>query len=392
MDVLTRERAKPALPFGGHYQLVDFALSSLAHSGISDVWVGVQYQAMSLARHVAGGRPWDLDRTRGGLRWLVPEEGGGSSTQTGFSTGNADDLYRRLDDIRSHAPDVVVVLSSDSVFALDIRDVLDEHLESGADCTVVTSEVTRTQAKAKGVVTVDRKGWVTDVDYKPDDPPTTTIAAEIFVYQAAALIDALETLVRHLREEEEDPEDTGLGDFGETLLPHLVRHGKVRAFPLPGYWRDMGTPAEYLSGHRDLLAGRIDLLRNDDWPILTHFPELPAARVAEGAEVADSVISAGCEVHGTVRKSVLGPGVSVAAGAIVEDSIIFARTTIESGAHIATSIIDAHCTIRRGATVGRLARATRAQDGDLVIVGRDSVIGRGAVLEPGSRLEPGTTV
>ena len=389
MDVLTRERAKPALPFAGHYQLIDFALSSLANSGISDIWVGVQYQAMSLARHVAGGRPWDLDRTRGGLRWLVPEEGAGSSTQTGFSAGNADDLYRRLDDIRAHDPDVVLVLSSDSVFALDLRDVVEAHVASGADCTVVTKEVTRTQAKAKGVVTVGAKQRVTAVDYKPSDPPALTIAAEIFAYSTTALIDALETLVT--RHTDKDGSDTGLGDFGETLLPHLVEHGDVRAYPLEGYWRDMGTPGEYLAGHRDVLAGRVDLLGRDDWPVLTRFPELAPARIAEGAVVADSIVTAGCDVRGTVRRSVLGPGVRVAAGAVVEDSIIFARSVIEPGAHVATSILDAHVHVGRDARVGELATATRAHDGDLVIVGRDSTVGAGVVIERGGRLEPGTT-
>ena len=148
MDVLTRERAKPALPFAGSYQLVDFALSNLAHSGIPDVWVSVQYQAGSLDEHLAGGRPWDLDRTRGGYRRLVPEEGDADSLG-GFSTGNADNLMRIADDIASVAPDVVVVTSADHIFRLDLRAVIDEHLRRGAEATIVTSEVSLEEARHK---------------------------------------------------------------------------------------------------------------------------------------------------------------------------------------------------------------------------------------------------
>ena len=149
MDVLTRERAKPALPFGGSYQLIDFALSNLAHSGIPDVWVSVQYQAASLDRHLSGGRPWDLDRTRGGYRRLVPEEGDTSSLE-GFSTGNADDLMRMADDIAASRADIVVVTSADHVFRLDVRSVIEEHLAHGAECTLVTTNVARAEARQGG--------------------------------------------------------------------------------------------------------------------------------------------------------------------------------------------------------------------------------------------------
>lgn len=390
MDVLTRERAKPALPFAGHYQLVDFALSSLAHSGVSDVWLSVQYLATSLHKHVANGRPWDLDRTRGGLQWLPPQEGSGSASQDGFSEGNGDDLYRNLDAIRDSEADVVLVLSADSVCSLDLRDVIDQHLERSSSCTIVTTEVTRSQASAKGVVELDRVGLVTGFEYKPDEPASTTVAAEIFAYDPVRLAEVLEEL-RAERVDAADGKDSGIGDFGEHLIPRLVDGGKVHSFALPGYWRDLGTPSEYVAAHRDLLAGRVDVFDDPAWPILTRWPELPAAVVHREAAVSGSILSAGADVAGTVVRSVLGPGVRIAKGAVVEDSILFARTSVEAGAEIRGAIIDSGCTIARAARVGETPPGTRVGDDRLVLVGRDSRISRGAVVAPGARLEPGST-
>lgn len=390
MDVLTRERAKPALPYAGQYQLVDFALSSLANSEITDVWLSVQFQANSLHKHVANGRPWDLDRTRGGLQWLPPQEGSGAASQDGFSEGNGDDLYRNLDEIRDFGADVVLVLSADSVCSIDLRDVVDQHLERGSSCTIVTTEVTRSQASAKGVVEVGRDGLVKGFDYKPEDPSGTTVAAEIFAYDPVRLSVALEEL-RAERVDAADGEDSGVGDFGEHLIPRLVDGGAVHAFTLPGYWRDLGTPSEYVAAHRDLLAGRVDVFDDPEWPILTRWPELPAAMIRREARVDSSIISAGADVAGTVIRSVLGPGVRVAKGAVVEDSVVFAQTTIEAGAEVRGAIIDSVSTIARGAKVGETPPGTRIGDDRLVLVGRDSRIGRGVVVAPGARLEPGST-
>lgn len=391
MDVLTRERAKPTLPFAGHYQLIDFPLSSIAHSGIRDVWLSVQFQPQTLHRHVASGRPWDLDRTRGGLRWAVPEEGSGAPTQSGFSQGNADDLYRMRDEIAHHGAEHVVVMSSDSVWAIDLGRVLEDHIAHDARCTVVTTEVTRTQAKQKAVVTLDSEGWVTDIEDKPSSPSTTTIATEIFVYEATSLLETLDRLRAERHTQAEEPDGTGLDDFSKTLLPALIEQGRVWAHAMEGYWRDLGTPQDYLTAHRDLLAGRIDVLAHDEWPILTRFPELPPARIRTGAVVEDSVVTNGCDIRGTVRGSVLGPGVVVEKGAVVEDSVIFARTHIAAGAHVSTSIVDSKCRVGRDARVGAAASSTRPGDSEITLVGRESAVSAGAVVAGGARLEPGTT-
>src|SRR5918997_415220 len=191
MDVLTRERAKPALPFAGVHQLVDFPLSNLTHSGISDVWMSVEFQGAGLQDEVANGRPWDLDRNLGGLRLLMPQEGTGGMDEEGFSKGNADELFRIRDQVIAFDPDVLLVMSADHVYRLDFTEVLETHRRKDAECTVVTAEV------------------------------------------------ALEEVHRELAADSEEG-DTGLEDFGDHLVPRLVDRGKTFVHPIGGYWRDLG--------------------------------------------------------------------------------------------------------------------------------------------------------
>jgi len=391
MDVLTRERAKPALPFGGSYRLIDFPLSNLHHSGIDDVWLSVQYQSQSLDEEVANGRPWDLDRTRGGLRMLPPQEGAGAA-EDGFAEGNADVLFRQRDLIRAFDPEVLLVLSADHVYRMDYMDAIDAHLAKDADCTVVTSVVPKAQARDHVVVSVGRDGRVSRVAAKPERPRSGTVATEVFVYRPAALFDHLEQLHREIEASGGDSGD--LGDFGEQLLPRLVEAGAVHPYAMDGYWQDVGTPERYVAAHRDLLAGRVGRLDDPTWPVLTRDLQRAPAHVRAGARVEDSLLSPGCSVRGTVRRSVLGYGVRVEAGAVVTDSIVLADTTVEAGATVTWSVLDNDVVVGRGARVGgRLGgrAGRRARDDDLVLVGRDCRITRGTRLTKGARLEPGSS-
>ena len=389
LDVLTRERAKPALAFGGSYKLIDFPLSSFASSGISDVWVSVSYLASTLDPYIAQGRPWDLDRTRGGYRRVVPEEGG-TTSESGFAAGNADNLVQLGDAIREFDAAVVVVMSADHVFNLDLRPVVREHLDRDAECTIVTAEVARSEASHNGVVTVADSGLVRAFDYKPERPSGTTVATEIFLYEPKVLLAELRRLRARLSHDDED-ESSGLGDFGEHLLPALVARGRTYATPIGGYWRDVGRPEVYLRAHRDLLAGRVDVFDQPGHPILTRWPERPPARVADSGDVNDSLLSAGVVVHGTVRRSVLGPGVVVEKGAVVQDSVLGAEVVVSSGATVTTSILDDGCRIGRGATVGAAPASTRPRDKDIAMLGRDCRVSASAVIPAGARLEPGST-
>ncbi|MYR05461.1 NTP transferase domain-containing protein [Gordonia sp. SID5947] len=388
MEVLTDRRAKPALPFGGNYQLIDFPLSNLHHSRIDEVWLCVQYQADSLLEQIAGGRPWDLDRTRGGLRIVLPEESREEETEDGFATGNADLLYRIRDRIVERAPEAVVVMSADHVYEFDLRDALAKHRDTGSECTVVTTTCSREEASEHATVHARRDGTVTGFRYKPDRPTTRVIAAEIFVYDPEVLVEGLETLFATTAHRADDDGDTGLGDFGDHLIPWFVARGKTMAHALPGYWIDAGRPETYLQAHRDLIDGTVDLFR-PDWPILTHQPQRNASRIDAGATVADSMLSSGAQVSGTVRRSVLGPGVVVERGATVTDSIIFADSVIRSGAHVAWSILDERVRVGSGAIVGGRPRTRPVPTDRITLVGMDSLITARSRVPLGARIAPG---
>jgi len=394
MDVLTLERAKPALSFAGSYQLIDFPLSNLVNSRIDDVWLSVQYQASALEEQVLNGRPWDLDRTGGGLRMLVPQEGTGSLDEEGFAKGNADELFRLRDQIRTAAPDVVIVMSADHIYRLDFRDVIATHRKKDAEVTMVTTdlaEVFGEDARDHAVVEVNRLGRVTSFAYKPDKAASTTVATEVFVYEPEALIKVLEEL-HHVQSDEphegdDGVGDSGLGDFGDLLLPRFVERGKVYAHQLEGYWRDLGQPHHYLNAHLELLREAPGVF-DSGWPIRTQQPQREPARVLEGANVSDALLSPGCIVAGTVVRSVIGPGVVVEAGAEVVESVIFADTTIRSGATVNRSIVDNRCELYDGAEVGDSSAALDDPDA-IAIVGRECKVS--TPQKPGARLAPGTT-
>jgi glucose-1-phosphate adenylyltransferase len=390
MDVLTRERAKPALPFAGVYQLIDFPLSNLTHSGVSDVWLSVQFQGTSLQDEVANGRPWDLDRNRGGLRLLLPTEGTGGMDEEGFARGNADELFRLRDEVAVFDPDVLLVMSADHVYRLDYHEVIDTHLRSGAECTLVVTEVDVADAADHAVVEHDDDGLVTGFDYKPDDPSTGTVAAEVIAYDPAVLREVLEDLHRELGADA-DEADTGLEDFGDHLVPRLVERGRTFVHRLDGYWRDLGQPHLYLRAHQDVLTDDVGVLGEPHWPILSRQPQRVPPRVLDGATVVDSLVSPGCRVAGVVRRSVLGPGVVVEEGAEVVDSVVFADARIGAGATVHWSIVDTRCEVGAGARVGDPdARGTEESD-EVTILGMDSRVGRDTAVPGGSRLEPGSS-
>ncbi len=388
MDVLTRERAKPALPYGGVHRLIDFALSGVVHADLPDVWVSLEYQVTSIDDYLAGGRPWSLDRNRGGFRRIVPQTGTGPATESGFAHGNGDLLMRTAADIEAFGAGTLVVCSADHVFNMDLAPVVDEHISSRRVATVLTSEVTKKDASDNVVVLARRDGTVTGIEHKPSRPSAGTVATEVFVYDTEVLVATLRDLRAELSGRQDDDGDSGIGDFGERLLPRLVESGRVAAVPLTGYWRDIGQPGLYLQSHRDLLAGKVDVFDHPDRPVISHWPDRPAARVRAGGECHDSLLSPGADVAGLVVGSVLGPGVVVEKGAEVHDSVVMEDCVIRSGAVVRTSVMDERCEIAARSRVGDEPSARLARDEDVVLVGRDSLVtgpvGAGARLEPGS--------
>ena len=378
LGVLTADRAKPALPFAGTLRLVDFSLSNCLHSGLKDVWVVEQYELHSLNDHLANGRPWDLDRTYGGLQVLPPSAGRGGTAgaddgEGGFAAGNADAIYRHRQLIRELAPDLLVVLSADHVYKLDFRDVLERHRACQADVTVVTTRVPAGDSASRfGVVQVAKGGQVTGFAYKPKHPAGDLITAEIFVYDTVKLLAMLDELAGG---------GGKLKDYGDELLPRFVEAGRVYEFRLESYWRDVGTLESYWTANMEVLD-RPEALALDDpaWPILTYGSQRLPARVTKSASIDHSALSAGCQISGEVVHSVLGPGVVVEAGACVRDSVLLAGCTVRAGARVRYAILDEQVIVGAGATIA-------GAEGGLCVVGKSAKIEPGTHLAPGTRLE-----
>jgi glucose-1-phosphate adenylyltransferase len=387
MDVLTRERAKPALPYGGVHRLIDFALSGLVHADLADVWVSLEYQVTSIDDYLSGGRPWSLDRNRGGFRRIVPQTGTGPATESGFAHGNGDLLLRMSADIEAFGASTLVVCSADHVFNMDLAPVIEEHVAAGRAATVLTSEVSKKDASDNVVVLAGRDGTVTGVESKPPRPSAGTVATEIFVYDTEVLLATLRDLRRELSAEA-DGDDSGIGDFGEHLLPRLVETGRTVAVPLTGYWRDVGQPSLYLQSHRDLLAGRVDVFDHPGRPVISHWPDRPAARVRATGECRDAMLSPGADVAGLVVGSVLGPGVVVEKGAEIHDSVVMQDCVIRAGAVVRTAVLDERSEVLARSRVGAEPSRRMAHDDDLVLVGRDSRVS--GTVDAGARLEAGS--
>jgi glucose-1-phosphate adenylyltransferase len=338
---LTARRAKPALPFAGVYRLIDFALSHLVNSRVRDVWVVEQFESNSINDHLLNGRPWDLDRNRGGLRVFAPHVKG-DSNDDGFHQGNADAIWRNARYIREFAPELLVVMSADHVYKLDVRPVLEAHRDTGATVTVVTTQVPVEAAGRYGTLKTDEKGRINFWDYKPDNPQSGTVATEVFIYTTDALLDVLELLANRAKKDGEHTDGEGtLKDFGHELLPELVQQGNAWAWAMDGYWRDVGTVESYWEGHMDLLRPNSPLQLDDpNWPILTAGVMRLPAQVREGALVENALLSPGCTVEGTVINSVLCPGAVVEAGAVVRDSVLLENARIRNGARVSRAIVD----------------------------------------------------
>ena len=389
MDVLTRERAKPALPYGGVHRLIDFALSGLVHADLADVWVSLEYQVTSIDDYLSGGRPWSLDRNRGGFRRIVPQTGTGPATESGFAHGNGDLLLRMSADLESFGAPTLVVCSADHVFNMDLGPVVAEHVAARRVATVLTSEVSKKDASDNVVVLARRDGTITGVEHKPSRPSAGTVAAEIFVYDTEVLLAALRDLRRELAGDGGDSQgDSGIGDFGEHLLPRLVETGQVVAVPLTGYSKDVGQPGLYLQSHRDLLLGKVDVFDHPSRPVISHWPDRPAARVRAAGECHDSLLSPGADVSGLVVGSVLGPGVVVEKGAEVHDSIVMEDCVLRAGSVVRTTVLDERCEVGERTRVGTEPSGRLARDEDVVLVGRESRVT--ADVASGARLEPGS--
>lgn len=371
LGALTTGRAKPSLPVGGHYRLIDISLSNAAHSAMTDVWVLQQYEPHLLNEHLAGGRPWDLDRTRGGFRTLPPFEG---HDRDGFASGNADALARNWPLIDAFDPDVLLVCSADHLERHDFRNAVTAHLDADADVTVVTTELPRGEDCSRYLVVQGDGHRVRQMDYKPEHPRGRLVGTEVFVYRPRALSAALRELMR---------EGGDLGDYGDRLLPRLLDTGTVAEHRHQGHWRDLGTPEAYLDGQLELLRPRPPLRLDDPaWPMLTSMPVRGPAHIERTAELDGAWISPGAHIAGTVVHSIVGPGVRVERGATVRHSVVMADAVIRRDATVARTVIAEQVVIGPRATVGA-PQARRP-----VLVGARRRVPADRTLTAGEQLEP----
>ncbi|WP_084050750.1 glucose-1-phosphate adenylyltransferase family protein [Deinococcus hopiensis] len=371
---LTTERAKPAVPFLGTYRLIDFTLSNLVNSGVQDVWVIEQYLPHGLNDHLSGGRPWDLDRTRGGLL-VMPPFSSPDNEEGEFAHGNAEALAQHAGLIREFGAEVVLVLSADHIYKFDHAAAIHAHVERGASVTMVTTEVGEAEATRFGNVRVDGEGRVSEFAYKPDEALGRTVTAEIFVYSAGVLLSTLEQLAQQ----------GGLGDYGEQLLPALVARGDAYVHPLGGYWKDVGTLEAYLTAHRDFLEGRGFALNTPDWPFITSSVSRPPTRVEASARLDTAFVCGGAVIAGEVRRSVVGPGAVVEVGAAVVDSVIQPGAVVRAGARVQNAIVDTDAVVEASAEVG-------ASEGPPAVVGARATVGAQARVEGGLLVPPRQTV
>ena len=371
--LLSERRAKPAVPFGGKYRIIDFTLSNCVNSSIYDVGVLTQYRPTSLNQHIGTGRPWDLDRTRGGIQILQPSLG---SVESDWYQGTADAIYRNLIHLRRRRIEQVLVLSGDHVYQMDYNVLYAFHVRNQASVTVAVTEVPAEQVSSFGILEAATNGRVVGFQEKPKEAKSRLASMGVYVFDRSRLIEWLE-------------EDAGLEgsnhDFGKDLLPKLVARGEaVFAYKFPRYWQDVGTLDSYYESNLAFLSDRPPLdLYDPDWVLHTQSADRPPVRFAHGAHIERSMIANGCEVAGRVEHSVLFPGVSVPRGAVVRDSIVMHDTAVGRDAIVDRAIVDKEVRIGDGVRLGHgEARIPNAACPEHLSSGL-TVVGKGAELPDG---------
>ncbi len=339
---LTKKIAKPAVPFGGKYRIIDFALSNAANSGIEDIGILTQYKPFLLNSHIGIGSAWDYDRNVGGLRILPPftSEDGGR-----WYTGTANAVFENIDYIDEQDPEYVLILSGDHIYKMDYNELLDYHKENDADVSIAVMEVPWDEASRFGIINVDKNNKIIEFEEKPENPKNNMASMGIYMFK-------WEVLRNYLIKDDENPESDN--DFGKNVLPMMLAEGnKMFAWVFDGYWKDVGTVRSYWEANMDLLDPNNTLnLYDKDWRIYTKSRNLPPQYIARGSDIKDSLVNEGCYVMGEVKRSILFSDVIIEEGAIVKDSVILSNCVIKKGARIYNSVILEGVNIEENATIG----------------------------------------
>ena len=391
---LTENTAKPAVPFGGKYRIIDFPLSNCINSGIDTVGVLTQYQPLELNEYIGNGQPWDLDRNIGGVMVLPPYQGyngigipwdldrniGGvtvlppyeKSSNSEWYTGTANAIYQNLNFIDRYDPDYVLVLSGDHIYKMNYDEMLDFHKKKNADCTIAVLNVTLEEASRFGIMNTDSDGKIYQFEEKPKQPKSTKASMGIYIFD-------YKKLRQYLIEDENTPGSSN--DFGKNIIPAMLeKEERLFAYPFKGYWKDVGTIDSLWEANMDLLGSEPKFnLHDKERRVYFRTPARTAEYIGNEATVSNSMVTEGCEVYGSVINSVLFSGVYVAPGAVVRDSVIMSDTVIEKDAKVEYSIIDREVTVEEGACVGQ----PKDEGAGIAVVGMGLTVKKGKKIPGG---------
>ncbi|MDQ5983526.1 MAG: Glucose-1-phosphate adenylyltransferase GlcC [Eubacteriales bacterium SKADARSKE-1] len=378
LGVLTKKLAKPAIPYGGRYRIIDFPLSNCVNSGIEAVGVLTQYQPLVLNEYIGNGQPWDLDLMNGGVQVLPPYQ---RNRGADWYKGTANAIYQNIDYIERYNPDFVVILSGDHIYKMDYSKMVAFHKENNASCTIAAINVPINEASRYGILNTNPDGSIYEFEEKPKKPKSTKASMGIYVFTWPKLL-------KYLKKNEEDPKSSK--DFGKNILPSMLKSGeKLFAYDFKGYWKDVGTIESLWGSNMDLLNPNVELnLSDESWKIYSRNPVLPPHYIAKGARVQNSLISDGCNIHGEIDFSVLFPGVQVGHKAIIKDSIIMPGTIIGDGAKVQYTVISEGAVIGDNAVIGaRPEEMLNKKDWGITVIGDNISISANTIVKPKSMVE-----
>ena len=340
--VLTKNVAKPAVPFGGKYRIIDFPLSNCINSGIDTVGVLTQYEPHVLNAYIGSGQTWDLDRLRGGVSVLPPYQRGKASE---WYKGTANAIYQNIPFIADYDPEYVLILSGDHIYKMDYNKMLRQHKETGADATIAVLDVPLSEASRFGIMNCKPDGTIYEFEEKPKEPKSTLASMGIYIF-------SWKKLRKYLEEDEANSKSSN--DFGKDIIPAMLANGeKMVSYRFEGYWKDVGTIESLWEANMDLLSPNSGLnLSDDSWKIYGRTTGSPPHFTAKGAKVQHTLLSEGCEIAGNVSESVLFSDVKVAKNANVEYSILMPGAVVEEGANVRYAIVASGAVIAKGASIG----------------------------------------
>ena len=379
LGVLTRKIAKPAVPFGGKYRIIDFPLSNCVNSGIEAVGILTQYQPLVLNEYIGNGQPWDLDGMHSGVNCLSPYQ---AVDGADWYSGTANAIFQNINYIDRYDPEYVVVLSGDDIYKMDYNKMLEYHKEKNAACTIAVIDVPLEEASRFGILNTHEDGEIYEFDEKPEKPKSTHASMGIYIF-------SYKELRKYLIEDDENKNSSH--DFGKDVLPAMLNAGeRMFAYPFEGYWKDVGTIDSLWEANMDLLDPNVTLDLKD---IYSRNPMMPPHFVSNDAVIQNSLVADGCNVYGNLEFSILFSGVTIGKGATINSSIIMPGAVIEEGATVQFAIIAENTVVRKNAVVGAKPEdCANRDDWGIAVVGENAIIDEGAVVKPKEMIDRCTEV